>query len=109
AGERVTIIVRAALDLPPRLPRAGAMGLEAPAGIERLEHDGVAGIDRQHRRSVAREVPVQRAFVRLERVDHRDPGPYPPLRTAARAPASVRGVEFSRELRGDVLAGDITL
>jgi hypothetical protein len=28
---------------------------------------------------------------------------------AARRPASVRGVEFSRELRDDVLAGDITL
>ena len=36
--------------------------------------------------------------------------PTPPTRAARGAsPASVRDVEFSRELRNDVLAGDITL
>src|SRR3954469_48596 len=77
AGERVAVIVRAALDLAPRAPRPGAVWLEAPARVKRPEDDGVAGIDRQHRRPVAREVSVQRAFIRLERVDHPGPGPYP--------------------------------
>jgi hypothetical protein len=70
-GERVAVVVRAALDLAPRRPGARMVRLEAPAGVKRPEDDGVAGIDRQHRRPVAREVSVQCAFVRLERVDHR--------------------------------------
>ena len=47
-----------------------ALGLPAPAGVERPERNGLAGIDGQHRREVAREVPVQRRPLERQLVDH---------------------------------------
>src|ERR1041385_4146409 len=43
---------------------------DAPAGIGTRERNGVAGIDGQHRRQVAREVAVQRTPLERDLVNH---------------------------------------
>ncbi len=44
---------------------------EEPAGVRRREADGVAGVDRQHRLELAREVTVQGPPLERQLVDHR--------------------------------------
>ena len=57
AGQRVPVVL-AVLQLAPRAVGAARVGLESPAGVQRPEDHGVAGVDRQRGREVAREVSV---------------------------------------------------
>src|SRR5581483_6330883 len=62
--ERMAVVLRRAARLEP-----GAV-VEQPAGVRRRDADRVAGVDRQDGRQVAREVPVQRAALERQLVDH---------------------------------------
>ena len=64
-GERVAVV-----ELRRSRGSNGSSRLEPPARVRRREPDGVARVDRQHRLEVAREVPVQRAPLERQLVDH---------------------------------------
>jgi len=67
ADERVTIVEPALPRLePPPLERPA---FQAPAGVERREDNGVAGIDRQHGLEARREVAVERAPLERQLLD----------------------------------------
>src|SRR5262249_16868536 len=55
---------------PPTFAQVPGRRLRAPSGIERRERDRVAGVDRQRRRQVTREVPVQGAPLEWDLVQH---------------------------------------
>ncbi len=73
-----------------------AVGLPAPARVERLEPHRVPRLDREHRRQLAREVAVQRAALERQLVDHarRPPiGTGEPAASYARSAVAAAGDE----------------